>query len=148
MLLFLGWGREIFGVSSDPIIAFEGSNVLFQWNLKGNLTSQPDFKGVVFGVWRNGYLATYLTTVTKNEQVIQNPHLKKEAPQFFGRVQWRGDLSKSLAVFQISAKDQMDYGLLLNFGPYRNSPSDSVSLKVEGKQSTQGLKLIKFKYYI
>ena len=149
MLLSLGWGREIFEVSSDPVIAFEGSDVLFQWNLKENLTSQHDFKGVVFGIWRNGYLATYLTTVTRNEQVIPNPDLKEEAPQFVGRVQWRGDLSKSLAVFQISAvssKDQMDYGLLLNFGPYRNSPSGSVSFKVEGKQSTQGLKLIKFKY--
>lgn len=149
MLLPLGWGREIFRVSPDPAIAFEGSDVLFQWNLRENLTTQPDFQGLVFGIWRNGYLATYFTTVTRNEQVIPNPSLRDEALQFDGRVRWRGDLSKSLVAFQISAvsfKDQMDYGLLLNFGPYRNSPSDSVSLKVEGKQSTRGLKLIKFNY--
>ena len=149
MLLPLGWGREIFRVSPDPVIAFEGSDVLFQWNLRENLTTQPDFEGLVFGIWRNGYLATYFTTVTRNEQVIPNPGLRDEAPQFDGRVQWRGDLSKSLVAFQISAvsfKDQMDYGLLLNFGPHRNSPSDSVSLKVEGKQSNRSLKLIKFNY--
>ena len=149
MLLPLGWRREIFRVSSDPVIAFKGSDVLFQWNLTENLTTPPDFEGLVFGIWRDGYLATYFTTVTKNEQVIPNPDLKDEAPQFDGRVQWRGDLSKSHVVFQMSAvsfKDQMDYGLLLNFGPYGNSLSDSVRLKVEGKKSTRGLKLIKCNY--
>ena len=94
-------------------------------------------------------MATYFTTVTRNEKVIPNPDLKDEAPQFAGRVQWRGDLSKSLVVFQIStvsSKDQMDYVLLLKFAPYGNSLSDSVSLKVEGKKSTRGLKLIKFNH--
>lgn len=117
--------------------AFEGSDALFQWTLNKDVTSQPDFEGLVFGLWKNGYLATYITTVTRTNRIISNPRLKEEAPQIDGRVQWKGDLSKSLAAFQIShvsEKDQMDYGLVLNFGPYKNSLSDSVRLEVKGKR--------------
>ena len=114
---------------------------MFQWLLSKDLTTRPDFQGLIFGLWKNGYLATYLTTVTKARRIILNPGLKDEAPQLEGRVQWRGDLSKSLVAFQIShvnAKDQMDYGLVLNFGPYKNSLSDSVGLEVKGKRRKNG----------
>ena len=133
---FLGWGAIISRLSSDPVRAFQGSDVTFQWTLGKNITSQPDFEGLVFGLWKKGYLATYITTVTRNERVIPNPGLTEEAPRLNGRVQWKGDLSKSLAAFQIadvSSEDQTEYGLILNFGPYRNWPSDSISLKVKGK---------------
>ena len=135
-LLLLGLGAEISRLSSDPVRTFQGSTATFQWTVSENLTSRPDFEGLVFGLWKNGYLATYITTVTKNEQIIPNPGLKDEAPQFDGRVQWTGDLSKFLAAFQIShvsSEDQMDYGIVLNFGPYTDAPSDSVSLEVKGK---------------
>ena len=62
-------------------------------------------------------------------------HFKEEAPQIDGRVQWKGDLSKSLAAFQISrvsAEDQMDYGLLLDFGALNDSEADFASLQIEG----------------
>ena len=121
--------------------AFEGSDALFQWVLSKDLTSRPDFQGLVFGLWKNGYLAIYLITVTKARRIILNPGLKDEAPQLDGRVQWKGDLSKSLAAFQISqvnAKDQMDYGIVLDFGPYRNSLSDSIRLEVKGKRRRNG----------
>ena len=136
-LSIIGYDAQIIRLSTDPVTASEGSDAVFEWALSKDLTSRPDFQGLVFGLWRNGYLATYLTTVTKERRIILNPGLKDEAPQLEGRVQWRGDLSKSLAAFQISqvnAKDQMDYGLVLNFGPYRNSPSDSVRLEVKGKR--------------
>ena len=137
--MLLGWCAGISRSSSNPIRVFQGFDATFQWTLSKNLTSRPDFKGLVFGLWKNGYLATYITTVTRKEEIIPNPDLKVEAPQLDGRVQWKGDLSKSLAAFQISdvsLQDQMDYGLLLNFGPFRNSPSDSVRLEVKGKRST------------
>ena len=53
-----------------------------------------------------------------------------------GRVQWKGDLSKSIAAFQIShisPSDQMDYGMRLEFGDMEDSASDFLSLRVEGK---------------
>ena len=133
--VLLGLGAEISRLSSDPVRAFQGSIATFQWTLSENLTSRPDFEGLVFGLWKNGYLATYITTVTRNERIIPNPGLEEEAPQFDGRVQWKGDLSKSLAAFQISqvsSEYQMDYGIVLNFGPYTDAPSDSVSLEVKG----------------
>ncbi|XP_078379886.1 uncharacterized protein LOC144662814 isoform X1 [Oculina patagonica] len=133
-----GYDAQIVRVSSNPVGAFEGSDALFQWTLSTNVTSRPDYQGLVFGLWRNGYLATYITTVTRTNRIISNPGLKDEAPQLDGRVQWKGDLSKSFAAFQIShvsAKDQMDYGLVLNFGPYKNSLSDSVRLEVRAKTS-------------
>ena len=136
-LSIIGYGAQIIRVSQDPVRAFEGSDAVFQWVLSKDLTSRPDFQELVFGLWKNGYLATYLTTVTKARRIILNPGLKDEAPQLEGRVQWRGDFSKSLAAFQISqvnTKDQMDYGLVLYFGPYRNSLSDSIRLEVKGKK--------------
>ena len=141
VLTIIGYDAQIIRVSSDPVRAFEGSDALFQWVLSKDLTSRPDFQGLVFGLWKNGYLATYLITVTTARRIILNPGLIDEAPQLEGRVQWRGDLSKSLAAFQISqvnAKDQMDYGLGLNFGPYRNSLSDSIRLEVKGKRRREG----------
>ena len=131
-----GWGGEIFRLSSDPVRAFAGSNALFQWTLEKRLTSRPDFQGVVFGVWKNGYVASYILSVTKNGGIITNPALKEEAPSLAGRVQWNGDLSKSIAAFQIShisALDQMSYGMRLEFGDMEDSPSDFLSLRVEGK---------------
>ena len=112
---------------------------MFQWSLSKDLTSQPEFQELVFGIWKNGYLATYITTVTKANRIISNPDLKHEAPQLDGRVRWKGDLSESLAAFQIthvSTEDQMDYGLVLNFGPYENSVSDSVRLEIKGKEKS------------
>lgn len=149
-LSIIGYDAQIIRVSSDPVRAFKGSDAVFQWVLSKDLTSRPDFQGLVFGLWKNGYLATYLTTVTKARRIILNPGLKDEAPHLEGRVQWRGDLSKSLAAFQISqvnAKDQMDYGLVLNFGPYRNSLSDSVRLEVKGKRRKNGNIFTLNKYY-
>ena len=102
---------------------------------------------MVFGLWRNGHLATYITTVTRNEQVIPNPAIKEEAPQFVDRVKWKGDLSKSLAVFQIShvgSEDQMEFGIMLNFGPFRNLLSDSLRLEVQGENLSCYEKLVLF----
>ena len=110
---------------------------MFQWNLKKRLTSRYDFQGVVFGLWKNGYVASYILSVTKNGGVITNPGLKEEAPSLVGRVQWKGDLSKSIAAFEIShisALDQMDYGMRLDFGEMKDSESDFLSLRVEGNQ--------------
>lgn len=150
VLTITGSDAQIIRVSSDPVRAFEGSDAVFQWVLSKDLTSRNDFQGLVFGLWKNGYLATYLTTVTKARGIFYNPSLKDEAPQLEGRVQWRGDLSKSLAAFQISqvsAKDQMDYGLVLNFGPYGNSLSDSARLEVKGKRRKYGNLSTLNKYY-
>lgn len=133
-----GWGAVFSRVPSDLVRAVLGSDVTFQWSLAENLTSLPDFQALVFGLWRHGFVATYITTVTRNGQVIPNPDLKKEAPRLDGRVQWKGNLSKSLVAFQISdvrIQDQTDYGLLLNFGPFRHSPTDSVRLEVEDTSS-------------
>ena len=134
--MYIGCDAQITRVSSNPLKAFEGSNAVFHWALSDEVTSRPDFEGLVFGVWKNGYLATYITTVTRTKHIISNPGLQVEAPHLDGRVHWKGNLSKSVVAFQIShvsAKDEMDYGLVLNFGPYRNSLSDSVRLEVKGK---------------
>ena len=139
-MLTLGWGAVFSRVPSDPLWAFPGSDATFRWSLAENLTSLPDFQALVFGLWRDGFVAIYITTVTRNGQVIPNPDLKKEAPRLDGRVQWKGDLSKSLVAFQISdvrIQDQTDYGLLLNFGPFRHSPTYSVRLEVEGKDAVR-----------
>ena len=131
-----GWGGEIFRLSSDPVRAFEGSNAVFQWILEKQLTSRPDFQRVVFGVWKNGYVASYILSVTKNGGIFTNPSLKEEAPSLAGRVQWKGDLFKSIAAFQIShisALDQKDYGMRLEFDEMKDSESDFISLRVEGK---------------
>lgn len=132
-------GAQIFRVSSHPVRAFQGSDALFQWTLESRLTSRPDFQGMVFGVWRNGYVASNILSVTSKGGVFPNPDLKREAPSLEGRVQWKGDLSQSVAAFQIThiiAEDQMDYGLRLEFGALKEPESDFLSLRVEGNQET------------
>jgi len=134
--VFEVWGAEIFRVSSNPVRVFPGSDALFQWTLRKDLISQPDFRGVLFGVWKNGYVSSYLLSVTNNGWIVLNPGLKNETLHLAGRVQWKGDLSKSIAAFQIShvsAQDQMEYGLRLEFGALKRSQSDFLSLKVEAE---------------
>ena len=117
--------------------ALEGSDAVLQWILDKDLTSRPDFQGLVFGLWRNGYIATYILTVTKAKRIISNPSLKDEAPHLDGRVQWKGDLSKSLAAFQIShvsAEDQTKYGLMIDFGALKESKTSFVSLQIQGNR--------------
>jgi len=115
----------------------EGGDALFQWILNRDLTSRPDFQGLVFGLYRNGYIATYIITVTKTKDIILNPGLKYEAPHLDGHVQWKGDLSKSLAAFQIShisQEDQMQYGLMIDFGALKDSKTSFVSLQIQGNR--------------
>lgn len=133
--MFLGCDAHINRVSSDPVRIFEGSDAVFQWTLSEDLTSRPDFKGLIFGICKNGYLTTYITTITKNWQIIWNPELKQEAPQLAGRMQWKGDFSKSLVAFQLSSvrtQDQMDYGVMLDFGALRGSETNFLRLQIEG----------------
>lgn len=129
-----GLGLDIVRLSTNPVRVIKGDDAILQWAVHENITSPSEFENLVFGLWRNGHLATYITTVTRNEQVIPNPAIKEEAPQFVDRVKWKGDLSKSLAVFQIShvgSEDQMEFGIMLNFGPFRNLLSDSLRLEVQ-----------------
>ena len=108
---------------------------MFQWILNKHRPARHDFQRLVFGIWRNGYLSSYILSVTKDGEVIPNPSLRDEFPSLAERVQWKGDLAKSIAAFQISQiepEDQMDYGLRLEFFTLRDSQSDFLSLRVEG----------------
>ena len=132
----------MFRVSSDPVRAFQGSEALFQWTLNDDLTSRPDFEALVFGVWKNGYLAYYILSVAKNGKIVLNTGLNEQISFLAGRVQWRGDMSKSLAAFEIShigVQDQMHYGLQLEFGALEKSESDFVRLEVECKSDKKRL---------
>ncbi|XP_068691316.1 uncharacterized protein [Montipora foliosa] len=133
-LVYKGFGAEIVRLSPHPVRAFQGSHALFQWILNKHRPSRADFQRLVFGIWRNGYLASYILSVTKDGEVIPNPGLRDEVPSLAERVQWIGDLAKSVASFQISQiepEDQMDYGLRLEFATLRDSQSDFLSLRVE-----------------
>ncbi|XP_068732343.1 uncharacterized protein [Montipora capricornis] len=129
-----GFGAKIVRLSSHPVRAFQGSDALFQWILNKHRPARHDFQRLVFGIWRNGYLSSYILSVTKDGEVIPNPSLRDEFPSLAERVQWKGDLAKSIAAFQVSqieAEDQMDYGLRLEFFTLRDSQSDFLSLRVE-----------------
>ncbi|XP_068686392.1 uncharacterized protein [Montipora foliosa] len=136
LLVHEGLSAGIIRLSSHPVRAFQGSDALFQWILNKHRPARHDFERLVFGIWRNGYLASYIVSVTKDGKVIQNPNLRDEFPSLVERVQWKGDLAKSIAVFQIShveLEDQMHYGLRLEFAALRYSRSDFLSLRVEEK---------------
>ena len=97
----------------------------------------------------NGYLASYIISVTKDGKVIPNRGLRDEFPSLAERVHWKGDLAKSIAAFQISQiepKDQMDYGLRLEFATLRDSQSDFLSLRVEGNDNKR-VNLVNFKNF-
>lgn len=101
---------------------------------------QPAFKGLTFGLWKNGHLTTYIISLTKSGRIIPNPDLDDHLAFFGGRVQWIGNLTKSFAAFevsQISARDQMDYGIQLHFGAFKDPVSDFVGLEVVGNYMKQ-----------
>lgn len=139
LLAHEGFSAEIVRLSPHPVRAFQGSDALFQWSLNKHRPARHDFERLVFGIWRNGYLASYIISVTKDGEVIPNPGLRDEFPSLAERVQWKGDLAKSIAAFQIShiePEDQMDYGLRLEFATLRDSHSDFLSLRVEAERKS------------
>ncbi|CAH3192271.1 unnamed protein product, partial [Porites evermanni] len=132
-------GSWIFRISSDPIRVFQGSSAVFIWGLREDLISQPAFKGLTFGFWKNGHLTTYIISLTKSGRIIPNPDLDDQLTFFAGRVQWIGNLTKSFAAFevsQISARDQMDYGIELHFGAFKDPVSDFVRLEVVAERTS------------
>lgn len=134
-----GRGSWIFRISSDPIRVFQGSSAVFIWGLREDLISQPAFKGLTFGLWKNGHLTTYIISLTKSGRIIPNPDLDDQLTFFAGRVQWIGNLTKSFAAFevsQISARDQMDYGIQLHFGAFKDPVSDFVGLEVVAERTS------------
>lgn len=135
LIIHVGRGSWIFRISSDPIRVFQGSSAVFIWGLREDLISQPAFKGLTFGLWKNGHLTTYIISLTKSGRIIPNADLDDQLTFFAGRVQWIGNLTKSFAAFevsQISARDQMDYGIQLHFGAFKDPVSDFVRLEVVG----------------
>ena len=135
IIIHVGRGSWIFRISSDPIRVFQGSSAVFIWGLREDLISQSAFKGLTFGLWKNGHLTTYIISLTKSGRIIPNPDLDDQLTFFAGRVQWIGNLTKSFAAFevsQISARDQMDYGIQLHFGAFKDPVSDFVRLEVVG----------------
>ena len=136
LIIHAGRGSWIFRISSDPVRVFQGSSTVFIWGLREDLISQPAFKGLTFGLWKNGHLTTYIISLTKSGRIIPNPDPDDQLKFFAGRVQWIGNLTKSFAAFevsQISARDQMDYGIQLHFGAFKDPVSDFVRLEVVGK---------------
>lgn len=114
--------------------ALQGSNATFTWMTTIYLTPLADFDSVVFGLWQRGYVSVYLMTVTRDGTVIRNPNFHINTPWLGHRVTWEGNLSKKSLVFRIAnctLQDQATYGISVHLGPFKNSLTEPVYLRIK-----------------
>ena len=114
--------------------ALQGSNATFTWMTTIYVTPLADFDSVVFGLWQRGYVSVYLMTVTRDGTVIRNPNFHINTPWLGHRVTWEGNLSKKSLVFRIAnctLQDQATYGISVHLGPFKNSLTEPVYLRIK-----------------
>lgn len=114
--------------------ALQGSNATFTRMTTIYLTPLADFDSVVFGLWQRGYVSVYLMTVTRDGTVIRNPNFHINTPWLGHRVTWEGNLSKKSLVFRIAnctLQDQATYGISVHLGPFKNSLTEPVYLRIK-----------------
>ena len=81
-----------------------------------------------------GFISSYFVTVKTNSKVIENPELSKKHPEYVGRVQWVGDVSKSYAAFRlvnVSLEDSNTYGCEVNLGFFADALDSTIILTVK-----------------
>ena len=81
-----------------------------------------------------GFITSYFVTVKSNSKVIENPELSKKHPEYVGRVQWVGDVSKSYAAFRlvnVSLEDSNTYGCEINLGFFADTLDSRIILTVK-----------------
>ena len=126
---------------SRPLIGTSGGDITFNWTftLEPGRTWNESVDEVVFGIWKaTGYIMPKLMVITKRGQVLTKPNLED-------KVSCKFDMSRLQVAFMlhnISALDEKQYALQVEFGLARNPLTDVVMLLLHGNKFCIILKLI------
>lgn len=114
-----GFKSSFTSAPSKPTVSRKGDNVTFTWGYHLSHASRSRFSRVVFGVWKNGDVATPLLTILNNGSSV-----------FYSNgIDWLGNRSTaSFKLHHVSTADDRWYGCKLDFGAF--SLKDSVKLVV------------------
>ena len=118
----------------------QDKNVTFHCEFHVDEDDRALFDGVAVGVWERGEISLTLMTVTSNYNIVINPKLYQEGPEYNQRVY--GYLSTNntnnatrltVELKDVTESGDRSYGCSMYFGPFREPLGSSLSIDVEGK---------------
>ena len=124
-----------------PISTRPVKNVTFHCQFHVHEKDEAFYEGVTVGVWQRGRVALTLITVTSKRNVIINPKLHEEGPEYNDRVHALLSANKtnintsiiSVELTDVNESHERSYGCSMHFGPYKEPIGSSVSIDVQGK---------------
>lgn len=137
----------ITALPSVPISVSPGKNVTFHCQFHVHEKDKAFYEGVTVGVWQRGGIQITLMTVTSNRDIIINPKLDEEGPEYNDRVHALLSTNKtynitstiSVVLTDVNDSHERSYGCSMYFGPYKEPIGSSVSIDVQGKNQSGGL---------
>ena len=118
----------------------QDKNVTFHCEFHVDEDDRALFDGVAVGVWERGEISLTLMTVTSSYNIVINPKLYQEGPEYNQRVY--GYLSTNntnnatrltVELADVTESGDRSYGCSMYFGPFREPLGSSLSIDVEGK---------------
>ena len=98
------------------------------------------YEGVTVGIWQRGGIYLTLLTVTNEHNIVINPKLDTEGPEYIHRVHGYLSTNKtsnfskvSVELTDVKESDERSYGCSMYFGPFREPLGASVTMDVQGK---------------
>ena len=110
------------------------------------------FDGVAVGVWERCEISLTLMTVTSNYNIVINPKLYQEGPEYNQKVY--GYLSTNntnnasritVELADVTESSDRSYGCSMYFGPFREPLGSSLSIDVEGKKTCLNCTMPRFR---
>ena len=121
-----------------------GKNVTFHCRFHVHEKDKAFYDGVTVGVLQRGGISLTLMTVASNRNIIINPELAEEGPEYNQRVHALLSTNKtnndtsiiSVVLSDVNESHEKSYACSMYFGPYKEPVVSSVSIDVEGKNQS------------
>ena len=127
-------------------------NVTFHCEFYVGEDDEALFDGVAVGVWGRCEISLTLMTVTSNYNIVINPKLYQEGPEYNQKVY--GYLSTNntnnasritVELADVTESSDRSYGCSMYFGPFREPLGSSLSIDVEGKKTCLNCTMPRFR---
>ena len=130
-----------------PISVSPSKNVTFHCQFHVHEKDKAFYEGVTVGVWQRGGIQLTLMTSTSNIDIIINPKLDEEGPEYNDRVHallstnktYNNTSTISVVLIDVNDSHERSYGCSMYFGPHKEPIGSSVSINVQGKNQSGGL---------
>lgn len=125
---------------SPPLSVTPGGNASFYCEFYIDEVDKSLYDTVTVGLWELGSVYRTLSTLTKHSNLIMNPKLHQEAPEYHERVHASYLSNKtsntsviSVVLLNVEVSDARSYGCSMDFGPFKEPVGTSVRIEVQGK---------------